>query len=117
MPNVKMTARDLERFARARQRGAARSEDPSAIVGADYDAARDVIAITFRSGGSMVIPRRMVPGIQKARPSALESIEVSPAGDALSWRALDVDVYVPGLIERAFGNRLFASATGRRGGR
>jgi hypothetical protein len=30
---------------------------------------------------------------------------------------LDVDVYVPGLVERAFGSRLFAAATGRRGGR
>lgn len=35
----------------------------------------------------------------------------------LAPRALDVDVYVPGLVERAFGTRLFAAATGRRGGR
>jgi len=50
-------------------------------------------------------------------PSALESISVSLAGDALSWPSLDVDVYVPGLVERAFGTRLFAGATGQRGGR
>jgi hypothetical protein len=30
---------------------------------------------------------------------------------------LDVDVYVPGLVERTFGSRLFAAATGRGGGR
>jgi hypothetical protein len=46
-----------------------------------------------------------------------QPVEVSPAGDALSWPSLDVDVYVPGLVERAFGTRLFAAATGRRGGR
>jgi len=28
----------------------------------------------------------------------MESIEVSPAGDALSWPSLDVDIYVPRLI-------------------
>lgn len=117
MANVKVTARDRERIARARQQGAARRDDPSAVVHAEYDAARDVVGLTFRSGGSMIIPRRIVPGLQKARASALESIEISPAGDALSWRALDVDVYVPGLVERAFGTRLFARATGRRGGR
>jgi hypothetical protein len=32
-------------------------------------------------------------------------------------RSVDVDVYVPGLIERTFGPRLLAAAAGRRGGR
>jgi len=31
--------------------------------------------------------------------------------------ALDLDVYVPGLVARAFGTRLFAAATGQHGGR
>ena len=58
-----------------------------------------------------------MPGLERASVSKLASVLVSPAGDALSWPALDVDVYVPGLVERAFGTRLFAAATGRRGGR
>lgn len=65
----------------------------------------------------MMIPRHIIPGLDDAPATALESIRVSPAGDALSWPSLDVDVYVPGLVERAFGTRLFAAATGRRGGR
>ena len=65
----------------------------------------------------MAIPRAMIPGLESASQSNLETVEVSPAGDALSWPSLDVDVYVPGLVERAFGTRLFAAATGRRGGR
>jgi hypothetical protein len=65
----------------------------------------------------MTIPRNVVPELQRASASKMESIVVSPAGDALSWPSLDVDVYVPGLVERAFGTRLFAAATGRRGGR
>lgn len=65
----------------------------------------------------MAIPREMIPGLERASASKLKAIFVSPAGDALSWPSLDVDVYVPGLVERAFGNRLFAAATGRRGGR
>ena len=64
----------------------------------------------------MAIPRKAVPGLQRAAASKIGSIVVSPAGDALSWPSLDVDVYVPGLVERAFGSRLFAAATGRRGG-
>jgi hypothetical protein len=38
---------------------------------------------------------------------------VSPAGDTLSWPSLNVDVYIPGLVERAFGTRLFAVVTRR----
>ena len=65
----------------------------------------------------MAIPRRMVPGLDRAATSVLQSVSISPAGDALSWRSVEVDVYVPGLIERTFGTRLLAAASGRRGGR
>ncbi len=58
----------------------------------------------------MTIPRRFIPGLQGRPSAALESVSVSPAGDALRWSSLDADVYLPGLVERAFGNRLFAAA-------
>ena len=112
-----LSARDRERLARARARGEARAADPSGVVDASYDSGRDVFNLTFRNGGSMAIPRRMVPGLDRATTSVLESVSISPAGDALSWRSIDVDVYVPGLIERTFGTRLLAAASGRRGGR
>lgn len=117
MSVANVTARDRERFARARARGKARAEDPSGVVEAQYDAERDAFDLKFRGGGSMMIPRQIVPGLDDAPASALGSVSVSPAGDALSWPSLDIDVYVPGLVEQAFGTRLFARATGHRGGR
>ncbi len=117
MAAANVTAKDRERFTRARARGEARAQDPSAVVGAQYDATRDAIDLRFRSGSSMTIPRQIVSGLEDVPASALSSISVSPAGDALSWSSLDVDVYVPGLVERAFGTRLFARSTGQRGGR
>jgi len=117
MTTVDATVKDRERFARARAPGEALSQDPSAVVDARYDAVRDTIDLTFRGGGSMMIPRQIIAGLREAPVSSLEAIRVSPAGDALSWPSLDVDVYVPGLVERVFGTRLFAGATGRRGGR
>lgn len=116
MPAAKLTAKDRERFARARAQGATRAKDPSAVVDARYDAGRDALDLEFRSGGVIAIPRRVVPGLVGASMSALNAIRVSPAGDALSWPSLDVDVFVPGLVELAFGTRLFARATGQRGG-
>lgn len=64
----------------------------------------------------MAIPRRLVPGLTRAAAATLPSPVVSPAGDALRWSALDIDVHVPGLVARAFGTRLFAAAAGREGG-
>jgi hypothetical protein len=91
-------------------------QDPSAVVEARYDPKQEAITLKFRGGGSMIIPRRILVELDRAPRSRLEAIGVSPAGDALSWRALNVDIYVPGLVERAFGTRLFAAATGQRGG-
>src|SRR6266498_2375699 len=116
MAEADVTAKDRERYARARARGEARAHDPSAVLEARYDCDRDLLELKFPGGGSMAIPRKAVPRLQRASTSSIESIVVSPAGDALSWPSLDVDVYVPGLVERAFGSRLFAVATGRRGG-
>lgn len=116
MAAVSVTAKDRERFAGARLRGQARSGDASALVDARYDAQRDMIHLMFRGGGSMAIPRAIVPGLGGASAADLEAVAVSPAGDALSWRSLDANVYVPGLVERAFGTRLFAAA-GRRAAR
>jgi hypothetical protein len=117
MALTEISSKDRERYAQARARGKARVEDPSSVVDARYDADADAIDLKFSGGGSMSIPRRIVPGLERATGSKIESIVVSPAGDALSWPALNVDVYVPGLVELAFGTRLFAAATGRRGGR
>jgi uncharacterized protein DUF2442 len=55
------------------------------------------------------------PWLERATAADLTAPAVSPAGDALCWPALDLDVHVAGLVERAFGSRLFAAATGRQG--
>jgi hypothetical protein len=117
MASHEPTASDCERFEAARTRGQARVEDPSAVIDARWDRVSDAVQLVFCGGGSMTIPRRFIPGIEGRPASALESVSVSPAGDALLWTSLDADVYVPGLVERALGNKLFAAAAGRRGGR
>jgi hypothetical protein len=111
------TASDRERFDGARARGKARAEDPSSVVAAQYNQDSDTFRLEFRGGGSMTIPRQFIPGLDGRPASALESVSISPAGDALLWTSIDADVYVPSLVERAFGHRLFAAAAGRRGGR
>ncbi|MGH9371540.1 MAG: DUF2442 domain-containing protein [Vicinamibacterales bacterium] len=117
MARTEITTKDRERYAQARARGKSRVVDSSSVIDARYDSGADAIDLKFSGGGSMSIPRRIVPGLERAAESNVKTIVVSPAGDALSWPALDIDVYVPGLVERAFGTRLFAASSGRRGGR
>ena len=94
MPTDIATA-DRERYVRARARGKTRVEDSAAVVDARYDAGADSVELRFRGGGSMSIPHAIVPGLERASASKLKPVELSAAGDALSWPSLDVDVYVP----------------------
>src|SRR5947207_15624250 len=100
MATTRVTPNDRDRYAEARARGKSRAEHPSAVIEARYDAEADVIALNFGGGGSMAIPRKAVPGLERATSETVQSMVLSPAGDALSWPALDVDVYVPDLVER-----------------
>jgi hypothetical protein len=103
--------RDRARFRDARARGKARAQDASAVIEAHCDRGADAFVLMFRASGSMTIPRRFIPGLEGRPPSALELVSVSPAGDALLWMSIDADVYDPGLVDRAFGQRA-ASAAG-----
>ena len=67
MALTEITSKDRERYAQARGRGKARVEDPSSVVDARYDADADAIDLKFSGGGSMSIPRRIVP---RARASS-----------------------------------------------
>jgi hypothetical protein len=117
MAIIEVRSKDRERFTRARELGQARLRDSSAVIGARYDAAQRAVVLQFRGGASMTIPRQNLPDLDRLPATSLAAIVVSPAGDAVSWPGLGIDVYVPGLVERAFGTRLFAAATGQRGGR
>ena len=86
------TAADRDRFKAARAHGEARAHDASALVDAHYDRTSDAVVLIFRGGGSMRIPRHAITGLERQPASALESLTLSPAGDALLWPAIDADV-------------------------
>ena len=56
------------------------------------------------------------PSVQ--RPSQLKEIEISLSGFGIHFRAVDADLYVPGLLEGFLGSKAWmASWLGQRGGR
>ena len=100
MSSSKLTAADRQRFPRARERGHRYAMRTTAVVDARYDATRDRLELTQRNGKVRLVPRRLLPELDGVPAAILRSIAVSPAGDAISWRDVEVDVSVRGLLDR-----------------
>jgi hypothetical protein len=85
-------------------------------VAATYRANDDTIAITLATGVAIVVPRKLLQGLENATPAQLAEMEIVDAQSGLHWKSLDVDHYIPSLIEGVFGNRRWMSAIGKKGG-
>ncbi|MHB1552114.1 MAG: DUF2442 domain-containing protein [Vulcanimicrobiaceae bacterium] len=84
-------------------------------VAATYRAKDDVIVIRFASEIEVTLPRRRLQGLQNASASELAALEVL-GGEMLHWESLDVDHYIPSLLQGVFGTRRWMAEIGRRGG-
>jgi len=63
-----------------------------------------LIVITLEGGCEFAFPVALAEGLADAPRSKLRKIKISPNGLGLHWPLLDADLYVPGLIEGAFGH-------------
>ena len=56
-------------------------------------------------------------GLETAKPSQLEEIEISPSGFGIHFPKLDADLYIPGLLEGFLGSKKWMAARlGQAGG-
>ena len=88
---------------------------PKAVAAA-YRTKDDVFAIKLATGVELAIPRTLLQGLENATPEQAAEVEILGPGSSLHWESLDVDHYVPSLIEGVFGNRRWMSELGKRGG-
>jgi len=88
-------------------------DEPSDVVRARYDSKADALELTLRKGITVSIPRKQIRELTDADTTELAKVEVQPGGDGISFRELDVDIYVPGLLADELG-AIFAKALGRR---
>ncbi|MDQ2865799.1 MAG: DUF2442 domain-containing protein [Candidatus Eremiobacteraeota bacterium] len=86
-------------------------------VAAGYRAKDDTIAIKLATGVELAIPRKLLQGLADADPREVAQVAIEDHGSALHWESLDVDHYVPGLIDGVFGTRKWMSEAGKIGGR
>ena len=101
MARTKVTADDRERFAEARRRGRRYAARATAVAHAQFDVTRDSLEVRLRDGSVRLIPRTLLPELDAAPATTLRTVTVSPAGDVISWRRLDVQVSTRGIFRRA----------------
>lgn len=103
-------------FKTANARGAAAVSRGPIARGVRYDSRRGLIVITLEGGCEFSFPVALAEGLADAPRSKLAKIKISPNGLGLHWPLLDADLYVPGLIEGAFGSRRWMQQIGKIGG-
>lgn len=105
-------------FALATRRGKEFQASTPMVLSARYDRQRGRIVIGLRPNLELSFRPKEAQGLQKATPSQLERIEISPSGFGLHFPEIDADIYVPALLEGALGSRQWMAARlGEAGGR
>ncbi|MBZ5614497.1 MAG: DUF2442 domain-containing protein [Acidobacteriia bacterium] len=87
-------------------------------VSAHYDRRTGQIVIALSSKLILSFLPRDAQGLENAKPSQLDQIEITPSGFGIHFPKLDADLYVPGLLEGFLGSKKWmASRLGQIGGR
>ena len=76
----------------------------------------NLLILKLNDGHWRVIPREELQGLQSATKEQIARVEILGNGTGLHWPALDVDLYVPSLLQGVYGNRKWMAEIGRRGG-
>jgi hypothetical protein len=105
-------------FEQANQRAKKLAAHTPRAVSVHYDRKAERIVIQLSSNLIVSFSPGDVEGLEDARPTQLNQIEISPSGFGIHFPALDADLYIPGLLEGFLGSKTWmASRLGQIGGR
>ncbi len=76
----------------------------------------ELLILRLVDGRRVAIPREDLQGLQSATKEQISRIEIVGEGTGLHWPALDLDLYVPALLQGIYGNKQWMARIGRRGG-
>jgi uncharacterized protein DUF2442 len=107
-----------ENFEMANQRARELHEAIPRAVSAHYDRKSGHIVVHLSSKLILSFSPHDAQGLENAKPSQFDPIEISPSGFGIHFPKLDADLYVPGLLEGFLGSKTWmASRLGEAGGR
>jgi hypothetical protein len=85
-------------------------------TGVRYLLSRDAVKIEMNNGASLVVPRRLLQGLNGASPAQLRRARIADQGVVISWPDLDADFTIMSLLHGVYGGRRWMSEFARRGG-
>jgi len=77
----------------------------------------NLLIVGLSSQRRLVLPTEEVQGLDKATHQLIQKYKLIGRGTGISFPELDVDLYVPALIEGVYGNRRWMAQLGKKGGR
>jgi len=93
-----------------------RMSEPRA-TDAKYNARTKRLVLDLDNGIGLTVPVQMMEGLESGSSSQLRAVEVIGEGTVLWWEDLDVQVYVPALVQGILGTASWMAELGRAGGR
>lgn len=85
-------------------------------TGAAYNPDTGLVCIRLSNGVVIGLPAAQTQGLEAASTKNLSVIRVSPSGYGIHFPKLDVDLYLPALMEGIFGTQAWMAERGRKGG-
>jgi len=107
-----------DNFELANRRGRELQSEVPRAVAAHYDRATGRVVIRLSSKLDVSFSPRDAQGLEHAKPTQLDQIEISPSGFGIHFPKLDADLYLPALLEGYLGSKQWmASRLGQLGGK
>jgi hypothetical protein len=103
-------------YVRATKAGEARLARQPRAAKAHYDARKARLVVELTNGVIMMLPPKLLQGLEGATPAQLAKVEVTPLGTGLHWEALDADLGVAELATGIFGSKAWMSELARAAG-
>lgn len=104
-------------YARASRAGRLAAKTEPRAARATYHAKDDLLRIELTNGAAITLPVKLIPGLKRASPSDVRSVEILGRGGGLHWDNLDLDLSVPALVSSVFAGPEWMAELGRAGGR
>ncbi len=75
-----------------------------------------LLIVGLSNGRRLVFPVEDLQGLGKATHAQIQNFELLGGGTGIRFPEIDVDLYVPALIEGVYGNRRWMAQLGKKGG-
>jgi hypothetical protein len=81
-----------------------------------YIANLNLLIVGLTNGRRLMVPIEDIQGLVEGSPAQLQNHELLGGGTGISFPEIDVDLYVPALIDGVYGNRRWMAQLGKKGG-